>query len=165
MRASDYIFKRLKEKYGVDRVFMITGGGAMHLNDAVLQSGLAYTCCHHEQACAIAAEGYVRAGKPLGVVNVTTGPGGLNTLTGVMGQWTDSVPVLYISGQVKQSTTIAACNMPGRYGMSRKWGGFWTRPSMRLCRVVPGRSGSMCRWIYRELRFGNLTLKGSMKVP
>lgn len=109
MRASDYIFKRLKEKYGVDRVFMITGGGAMHLNDAVLQSGLAYTCCHHEQACAIAAEGYVRAGKPLGVVNVTTGPGGLNTLTGVMGQWTDSVPVLYISGQVKQSTTIAAC--------------------------------------------------------
>ena len=46
MRVSDYIFKRLKEKYGVDRVFMITGGGAMHLNDAVLQSGLAYTCCH-----------------------------------------------------------------------------------------------------------------------
>ena len=84
MRVSDYIFKRLKEKYGVDRVFMITGGGAMHLNDAVLQSGLAYTCCHHEQACAIAAEGYVRAGKRLGVVNVTTGPGGLNTLTGVM---------------------------------------------------------------------------------
>lgn len=109
MRVSDYIFKRLKEKYGVDRVFMITGGGAMHLNDAVLQSGLAYTCCHHEQACAIAAEGYVRSGKRLGVVNVTTGPGGLNTLTGVMGEWTDSVPVLYISGQVKQSTTIAAC--------------------------------------------------------
>ena len=109
MRVSDYIFKRLKEKYGVERVFMITGGGAMHLNDAVLQSGLAYTCCHHEQACAIAAEGYVRAGKRLGVVNVTTGPGGLNTLTGVMGEWTDSVPVLYISGQVKQSTTIAAC--------------------------------------------------------
>ena len=109
MRVSDYIFKRLKEKYGVDRVFMITGGGAMHLNDAVLQSGLAYTCCHHEQACAIAAEGYVRAGKRLGVVNVTTGPGGLNTLTGVMGEWTDSVPVLYVSGQVKQSTTISAC--------------------------------------------------------
>ena len=109
MRASDYIFKRLKEVYGVERVFLITGGGAMHLNDAVYQSGLAYTCCHHEQACAIAAEGYVRAGKRLGVVNITTGPGGLNTLTGVMGQWTDSVPVLYISGQVKQSTTIAAC--------------------------------------------------------
>ncbi|MDE7103490.1 MAG: thiamine pyrophosphate-binding protein [Bacteroidales bacterium] len=109
MRASDYIFKRLKEVYGVERVFLITGGGAMHLNDAVCQSGLAYTCCHHEQACAIAAEGYVRAGKRLGVVNITTGPGGLNTLTGVMGQWTDSVPVLYISGQVKQSTTVAAC--------------------------------------------------------
>ncbi|MDE7338412.1 MAG: hypothetical protein K2M92_03890, partial [Bacteroidales bacterium] len=109
MRASDYIFKRLKEVYGVERVFLITGGGAMHLNDAVYQSGLAYTCCHHEQACAIAAEGYVRAGKRLGVVNITTGPGGLNTLTGVMGQWTDSVPVLYISGQVKQATTIAAC--------------------------------------------------------
>ena len=77
MRASDYIFKRLKEVYGVERVFLITGGGAMHLNDAVCQSGLAYTCCHHEQACAIAAEGYVRAGKRLGVVNITTGPGGL----------------------------------------------------------------------------------------
>lgn len=109
MRASDYIFKRLKDVYDVERVFLITGGGAMHLNDAVYQSGLAYTCCHHEQACAIAAEGYVRAGKRLGVVNITTGPGGLNTLTGVMGQWTDSVPVLYISGQVKQSTTVAAC--------------------------------------------------------
>ncbi|MDE6112231.1 MAG: hypothetical protein K2G46_02285, partial [Bacteroidales bacterium] len=109
MRASDYIFKRLKDVYGVERVFLITGGGAMHLNDAVYQSGLAYTCCHHEQACAIAAEGYVRAGKRLGVVNITTGPGGLNTLTGVMGQWTDSVPVLYISGQVKQATTVAAC--------------------------------------------------------
>ena len=57
MRASDYIFKRLTEVYGVERVFLITGGGAMHLNDAVCQSGLAYTCCHHEQACAIAAEG------------------------------------------------------------------------------------------------------------
>ena len=62
-----------------------------------------------EQACAIAAEGYARVNQKLAVVNVTTGPGGLNCLNGVFGQWTDSVPVLYISGQVKQSTTLASC--------------------------------------------------------
>lgn len=60
----------------------------------------------HEHACAIAAEAYARSTGRLAVVNVTTGPGGLNTLTGLMGQWTDSVPVLYISGQVKQQTTV-----------------------------------------------------------
>ncbi|MCR9011313.1 thiamine pyrophosphate-binding protein [Gabonibacter chumensis] len=107
MRVSDYIFKRLVEKYRVEHVFMITGGGAMHLNDAIGRcAGLKYTCNHHEQACAIAAEAYARSTGRLAVVNVTTGPGGLNTLTGLMGQWTDSVPVLYISGQVKQQTTI-----------------------------------------------------------
>ena len=107
IKVTDYITKRLKE-YGVEHVFMVTGGGAMHLNDS-LGKGLKYICNHHEQACAIAAEGYARTANRLAVVNVTTGPGGLNTLNGVLGQWTDSVPVLYLSGQVKFETTIHAC--------------------------------------------------------
>lgn len=106
-KVTDYITRLLKEN-GVEQVFMVTGGGAMHLNDS-FGKGLAYTCNHNEQACAIAAEGYARTSGKLPVINVTTGPGGLNTLTGVMGQWTDSVPALYISGQVKQETTIHSC--------------------------------------------------------
>jgi len=109
MRLSDYIFTRLAE-YGVRQVFMISGGGAMFLNDALgCESRIQYICHHHEQACAIAAEGYARTTGKLSVVSVTTGPGGTNTLTGVIGQWLDSIPVLYISGQVKFSTTIASC--------------------------------------------------------
>lgn len=108
IKVSDYIAKRLKEVYAVDTVFMVTGGGAMHLNDS-FGKFIPYVCNHHEQASAIAAEGYARVKQKLAVVNVTTGPGGLNCLNGVFGQWTDSVPVLYISGQVKYSTTTASC--------------------------------------------------------
>ncbi|MBR1380668.1 MAG: thiamine pyrophosphate-binding protein [Alphaproteobacteria bacterium] len=107
MKVSDYIAKRLRE-HGVEHFFMVSGGGAMHLNDS-LGHAIPYTANHHEQASAIAAEGYARVNQKLAVVNVTTGPGGLNTLNGVMGQWTDSVPVLYISGQVKHSTTMDSC--------------------------------------------------------
>ena len=107
IKVSDYIAKRLKEK-GVKHFFMVSGGGAMHLNDS-LGRAIPYTANHHEQACAIAAEGYARINQNLAVVNVTTGPGGLNCLNGVFGQWTDSVPVLYISGQVKYSTMMASC--------------------------------------------------------
>ncbi|HRG01073.1 MAG TPA: thiamine pyrophosphate-binding protein, partial [Bacteroidia bacterium] len=103
IKVSDFIAKYLKDN-GVEHVFMVTGGGAMHLNDS-LGRELKYICNHHEQACAIAAEGYARTANRLAVVNVTTGPGGLNALNGVMGQWTDSVPVLYLSGQVKFETT------------------------------------------------------------
>ncbi|WP_428078482.1 thiamine pyrophosphate-binding protein [Candidatus Avelusimicrobium faecicola] len=108
IKVSDFIAKYLKEQYGVNCVFMVSGGGAMHLNDSFGRF-IPYVCCHHEQACAIAAEGYARVNQRLGVVNVTTGPGGLNCLNGVFGQWTDSVPVLYVSGQVKRATTLAAC--------------------------------------------------------
>lgn len=107
IKVSDFIAKYLKDN-GVEHVFMVTGGGAMHLNDS-LGRELKYICNHHEQACAIAAEGYARTANRLAVVNVTTGPGGLNALNGVMGQWTDSVPVLYLSGQVKFETTIHSC--------------------------------------------------------
>lgn len=108
IKLSDYIAKRLKEFHNVDHFFMVSGGGAMHLNDS-LGRYISYTANHHEQACAIAAEGYSRVNQKLAVVNVTTGPGGLNCLNGVFGQWTDSVPVLYISGQVKYTTTMASC--------------------------------------------------------
>ena len=109
MRVADYIFKRLADG-GARHVFMVTGGGAMFLNDAIrLEKRLTPIFNQHEQACAMGAEGYVRAGNGMGVVNVTTGPGGTNTLTGVIGQWLDSIPVIYISGQVKFSTSLLCC--------------------------------------------------------
>jgi acetolactate synthase-1/2/3 large subunit len=110
IKVSDYIFKYLVESYKIEHVFLVTGGGAMHLNDSIGHtSGLTYICNHHEQASAIAAEGYYRTSGKLCITNVTTGPGGTNAVTGVLGQWCDSIPGIYISGQVKQSTTIAAC--------------------------------------------------------
>lgn len=110
MRVADYIFKRLAEHYKVSDVFLLTGGGAMHLNDAVGRcQKLNYICNLHEQAAAIGAEGYARVKGDLAAVNVTSGPGGTNAMTGVIGQWLDSVPVLYLSGQVKFETTISSC--------------------------------------------------------
>jgi len=109
-KVSDFIFEYLVSRYGIQHVFLVTGGGAMHLNDSIGHTeGLKYICNHHEQASAIAAEGYYRASGKLCVTNVTTGPGGTNAITGVLGQWCDSIPGLYISGQVKQSTTMNAC--------------------------------------------------------
>ncbi len=108
IKLTDYIAKRLRNVYGIQHFFMVSGGGAMHLNDS-LGRYIDYTANHHEQACAIAAEGYARVSQKLAVVNVTTGPGGLNCLNGVFGQWTDSVPVLYISGQVKCATRMQSC--------------------------------------------------------
>jgi len=110
IKVSDFIFRYLLEKYEINHVFLVTGGGAMHLNDSIGKTvGLTYICNHHEQASAIAAEGYYRASGKLCVTNVTTGPGGTNAITGVLGQWCDSIPAIYISGQVKQSTTIRSC--------------------------------------------------------
>lgn len=109
MRVADYIWKFLADK-GVKHVFLVTGGGAMHLNDALrLEKRIKPVCCHHEQACAIAAEGYYRASGQLPAVSVTTGPGGTNAITGVIGAWLDSIPMIVISGQVKFSTTIESC--------------------------------------------------------
>ncbi len=109
IKLTDFIVKHL-ENYGITDVFMVPGGGAMHLNDSFGKSTLIKCICnHHEQASAIAAEGYARQKQTLAVVNVTTGPGGLNALNGVLGQWTDSVPVLYVSGQVRLDTTVLSC--------------------------------------------------------
>jgi len=79
----------------------------MHLNDSVATSGLSFTCTHHEQAAAMAAEGYARITGIPAVLNVTTGPGGINALNGVFGAWTDSIPMMVISGQVKRETCMA----------------------------------------------------------
>ncbi|HEX6660354.1 MAG TPA: thiamine pyrophosphate-binding protein, partial [Sphingomicrobium sp.] len=104
MRVADYIALRIRE-HGVRHVFMLTGGGAMHLNDALGRAeGLRYVCCHHEQALAMAAESYARLSGRLAAVNVTTGPGGINALNGVHGAYTDSIPMLVLSGQVKRET-------------------------------------------------------------
>jgi len=108
VRVTDYIFKYLAD-YGVKHVFLVTGGGAMHLNDALKnENRIKYFCTYHEQGAAIAAEGYARAKGSLAVVNVSSGPAVTNALTGVIGQWLDSVPVLYLSGQVKYETTIGS---------------------------------------------------------
>ncbi|HCJ67564.1 MAG TPA: thiamine pyrophosphate-binding protein [Elusimicrobia bacterium] len=113
MRVADYIFKYLAD-YGIKHVFLVVGGSAMHLNNALKnEKRIKYICNHHEQGAAIAAEGYARTKGCMAVVNVSSGPGGTNTLTGVIGQWLDSVPVLYLSGQVKFETTIAS--IPGSH--------------------------------------------------
>ena len=114
IRLADYIFKTLADK-GLDHVFLVTGGGAMHLNDAIaVERRLQRICCHHEQACAMAAEGYARvSGKP-SIVNVTTGPGGINAINGVFGAWTDSIPMIVISGQVKRETMMQTHGLIGR---------------------------------------------------
>ncbi len=97
-------------KHGVNDCFMVTGGGAMHLDDALgHQEGLHCTFNHHEQACAIAAEAYTRLTGRLAVVCVTSGPGGTNAITGVIGGWLDSIPMFILSGQVKRETTIWSC--------------------------------------------------------
>ena len=109
IKTSDYLVQKL-ETLGVDTAFMVSGGGAMHLDDSFGKSQkIRLICNHNEQASSMCAEGYARANQKLAVACVTTGPGGLNCLNGVFGAWTDSAPVLFISGQVKYTTTMASC--------------------------------------------------------
>ena len=105
IRLADYVADFLVE-HGVTDAFSVVGGGAMHLNDALgHKDGLKVTYNHHEQACAIAAEAYARLDNKIAAVCVTTGPGGTNALTGVVGGWLDSIPMFIISGQVRYDTT------------------------------------------------------------
>lgn len=113
-RVADYIADFLASN-GITDVFTVTGGGAMHLNDALGHHPMLHsTYNHHEQACAIAAEGYARYSGNIAAVCVTSGPGGTNAITGVMGGWLDSIPMLVLSGQVKFSTTIRSTRVPLR---------------------------------------------------
>ena len=96
--------------HGITDCFMVTGGGAMHLDDAIgHHEGIHCVFNHHEQACSIAAEAYTRLTGKLPLVCVTSGPGGTNAITGVMGGWLDSIPMFVVSGEVKRETTILAC--------------------------------------------------------
>jgi acetolactate synthase I/II/III large subunit len=114
MRVSDYIANALVS-FGVRDVFMVTGGGAMHLNDAIGRNpSLNVVCCHHEQTCTMAAESYFRITNKIAAVCVTTGPGGTNAITGVYGAYVDSMAMLVISGQVKWETLVRSTNLPLR---------------------------------------------------
>lgn len=111
IKLSNYVAQFLVD-YGLSTVFTVTGGGAMHLNDALgHQDGLHCVYQHHEQACAIAGEAYARMNNKIGVVCVTTGPGGTNAITGVVGGWLDSIPMLVISGQVRYDTTARSTGL------------------------------------------------------
>ena len=104
-RLADYVADFLISR-GVTHCFSVVGGGAMHLNDALgHRDELKVVYNHHEQACAIAAEAYARLENKIAAVCVTTGPGGTNALTGVLGGWLDSIPMFIVSGQVRYDTT------------------------------------------------------------
>lgn len=106
MKLSDYVIKYL-EQLNVKHMFMLPGGGAMHLNDSLGKSEkIQYVVCLHEQACAIAAEAYARVTNQPGLLMVTTGPGGTNALTGVAAAYIESTPMIVISGQVKMMDQI-----------------------------------------------------------
>src|SRR5271166_2647355 len=102
-KLSDYVLQFIANQ-GVKHIFLVTGGGAMHLNASLAQChGIEAICNSHEQASAMAAENYAKATNHLGVAMVTTGPGGTNAITGLAGAWLDSTPVLFLSGQVKRA--------------------------------------------------------------
>ncbi|RIX44768.1 MAG: thiamine pyrophosphate-binding protein [Rhodocyclales bacterium GT-UBC] len=107
MRVADYLMSRLAEA-GAEHVFLLPGGGAMYLNDALAcEKRLTPVPCHHEQACGIAAEAWGRVRESFGVCMVTTGPGATNVITPVAGAWIESIPLLVISGQVKRPDLLA----------------------------------------------------------
>lgn len=115
IKASDFIVSFLSAN-GINKCFCVTGGGAMHLNDSFGHSPDFITIYnHHEQACSMAAEGYTRTSNIPAVVCVTSGPGSTNAITGVFGAWLDSIPMIVISGQMKQETTLGSQPLPLRY--------------------------------------------------
>ena len=106
MKLSDYVINFLRDEYGVDTVFTLSGGGCIHLLDSLGSAeGVKFIANHHEQASALAAEGYARINNKLGACLVTSGPGGTNALTGTLCSWLDSIPVIVLSGQVNKNMT------------------------------------------------------------
>jgi acetolactate synthase I/II/III large subunit len=115
MRLSDYVIQFIKDQCQVDTIFTVSGGGCIFLIDSLSKiEGMNYICNHHEQASAIAAEGYARKTNNLGVCLVTSGPGGTNAITGVLGAWLDSTPMLVLSGQVNREMTTNYTGSPLR---------------------------------------------------
>lgn len=112
MRIADYIAQKLSELGS--NCYAVTGGGSMHLNDAFGKASIKVIYCHHEQACSMAAEAEARLTRIPAVVNVTTGPGGINAINGVFGAYTDSIPMIIVSGQVKRETLVRSYSTPWR---------------------------------------------------
>lgn len=114
IRLSDYIVRYLAD-HGIGHVFMVTGGAAMHLNDAFgRESRIKKIFCHHEQSCAMAAESYFRVSNRIAAVNVTAGPGATNAITGVYGAYVDSMAMIVLSGQSKRETLVSSTGLPLR---------------------------------------------------
>jgi len=115
MRVSDYIIEYLRDFYNTDTIFTVSGGGCIFLIDSLGNTpGVKYIATHHEQAAALAAEGYARINNKLGVCVVTSGPGATNAITGTLCNWLDSIPVIYISGQVNRDMTTNYTGLPLR---------------------------------------------------
>ena len=115
MKLSDYVIEFLRDEYNVDTVFTLCGAGCMHLLDSLGNAeGVNFIANHHEQASALAAEGYARMNNKLGVCLLTSGPGGTNALTGTLCSWLDSIPVLNLSGQVNKSMSTNFTGLPLR---------------------------------------------------
>ena len=114
-RVADIIIETLVE-LGVKDCFSVVGGGSMHLDNALgLNDDMNVVFHHHEQACAMAAEGYAKTSGNIAAVCVTSGPGATNTLTGVMGAWVDSVPMFVMSGQIRYEVSVAKTGLPLRF--------------------------------------------------
>ncbi len=114
IQVADYVAQFLMEK-GITDLFSVVGGGSMFLNDAFGRAkGIRCIYNHHEQACAMAAEAYFKYKNQMAAVCVTSGPGGTNALTGVLGAWQDSIPLFIISGQVRYETTVDSAGLPLR---------------------------------------------------
>ncbi len=106
IKVSDYVIQFLESK-NITHVFTVSGGGCIHLIDSLRKSvKIKSVCVHHEQSAAMAAEGYSRITQNIGASIVTSGPGGINALTGVFGCWVDSIPCIFISGQVSLDQTV-----------------------------------------------------------
>lgn len=137
VKLSDYVAGKLVE-HGICHAFMLTGGGAMHLNHSIgTHKAMQVVFNHHEQACAMAAEAYYRLTNKLAVVNVTSGPGGTNAITGVYGAWVDSIGMLVLSGQVKWETTVRSTGLPLRqYGDQELDIEELVRPITKFCVMV-----------------------------
>ena len=113
IRVADYIARYLTE-IGVETVFLVSGGGMMHLLDGLeCNKDIKFICAHNEAAASVMAEGYSRISNKLGVVFVTTGPGATNAVTGAVDAWVDSIPVLVISGQSKRSQNVQNSGIKG----------------------------------------------------
>lgn len=114
IRVADYVASFISDQLGIRDVFMLTGAGIMHLTDGVAcNPKLRAICVHHEQSASMALEAYSRACESFGVGYFTTGPGATNAITGLGGAWQDSVPCLFISGQVKRAETTYTAGVAG----------------------------------------------------